>query len=205
MFQCIIIVSPFLLVIFSCMYFSVKFIIQLKQMACFCLVKVLYTSLIDNNLGLAIIIIIQVQIRAILSFQIRTGLFIFGFGPWWHVEREARFLKAYANHTMLTPPQCTAHLVMFKISIHLSRSRSGRLNLTLNGRKTTCLNGRILNWRLFKIFKFSGPSLMSMTSSTLQPHFLSGGLLWQLVIVISFAHERKTAPSDNAPELKRPE
>ena len=30
-----------------------------------------------------------------------------------------------------------------------------------------------------KSFKFSGPSLLGMTSSTLQLHFLSGGLLWQ--------------------------
>ena len=53
----------------------------------------------------------------------------------------------------------------------------------------------------FKILKFSGPSLLDMMSSTLQPHFLSGGLLWQMVIVIFFAHERKTAPNDYAPEL----
>ena len=30
------------------------------------------------------------------------------------------------------------------------------------------------NWLFFKIFKFSGPSLPGMTSSTLQHHFLSG-------------------------------
>ena len=30
-----------------------------------------------------------------------------------------------------------------------------------------------------------------MTSSTLQLHFLSGSLLWQIVIVISFARDRK--------------
>ena len=31
-------------------------------------------------------------------------------------RRVAQFLKAYANHTMLTPPQRAVHLVMFKIS-----------------------------------------------------------------------------------------
>ena len=36
-----------------------------------------------------------------------------------------------------------------------------------------------LNCLFFKILKFSGLSLPGMTSSTLQPHFLSGGLLWQ--------------------------
>ena len=37
---------------------------------------------------------------------------------------------------------------------------------------TTSLNGRIPNWRLFKILKFSGPSLLGMTSSILRSHFL---------------------------------
>ena len=58
---------------------------------------------------------------------------------------ERQFLKVYANHTMLTPPQRAAHLVTFKISIHLCRSRSEKLNCCLG-----------------------------MTSSTLQSHFLSG-------------------------------
>ena len=31
----------------------------------------------------------------------------------------------------------------------------------------------------FKILKLSGPSLLDMMTSTLQPHFLSRGLLWQ--------------------------
>ena len=39
-------------------------------------------------------------------------------------RRETQFLKAYANHTMLTPPQRAVHLVMFKISINLCWSRS---------------------------------------------------------------------------------
>ena len=32
-------------------------------------------------------------------------------------RRETQFLKVYANHTMLTPPQHAVHLVMFKISV----------------------------------------------------------------------------------------
>ena len=38
-------------------------------------------------------------------------------------RRETQFLKVFANHTMLTPPQCMADLVMFKIwktQLHLS-------------------------------------------------------------------------------------
>ena len=41
---------------------------------------------------------------------------------------------------------------------------------------TACLSGRKVNC-LFKILKFSRPLLLGITSSTLQPHFLSGGLL----------------------------
>ena len=39
-----------------------------------------------------------------------------------------------------------------------------------------------------------------MTSYTLQSHFLSGEAM-TMVIVISFARERKTVPNDYAPEL----
>ena len=68
--------------------------------------------------------------RRTLSFQIRTGLFIFGFGPWRHEERERHTQFLNANHTMLTLPQRAAHLVMFKIPIHLCRMRSEKLNRT---------------------------------------------------------------------------
>ena len=54
----------------------------------------------------------------------------------------------------------------------------------------------------FKILRFSGTFLLGMMSSTLQPHFLSGGLLCQMVIVISFSRESETAPNDYAPGLR---
>ena len=50
------------------------------------------------------------------------------------------------------------------------------LQLQLIPTNSNCLNGRIPNYCLFKILKFSGPSILGMTSSTLQLHFLSGGL-----------------------------
>ena len=50
---------------------------------------------------------------------------------------------------------------------------------------TAHLNGRKLN-SSFQNPQISGPSLLGMTSSTLQPYFLSGGLLWQMMIDISF-------------------
>ena len=69
-----------------------------------------------------------------------------------------------------------------------SPSTVGYLTTSFNGQNPTLVfNGRIPNWRLFKILKCS---LLDMMSSTLVPFFLSGVLLWQMVIVISFAHER---------------
>ena len=61
----------------------------------------------------------------------------------------------------------TAHLVMFKISIHLCRLKSEKLKR----------RPQLLKIQLLKILKFSGLSLLGMTSSILPPHFLSGGLL----------------------------
>ena len=54
-------------------------------------------------------------------------------------------------------------------------------NTSMAETQLLCLHGSMStpNWLFFKILKFSGPSLLGMTSSTLQPHFLSGGLLWQ--------------------------
>ena len=43
-------------------------------------------------------------------------------------RRETQFLKAYGDHTMQTLPQRALHLVIFKISIYLCRSRSEKLN-----------------------------------------------------------------------------
>ena len=104
-------------------------------------------------------------------------------------RRETQFLKVFANHTMLTPPQLVAHLVMFKISIHLCRSTHEKRNSRCNGGKFNSMlqwqklsslpPSSNLNWLFFKIAKLSGPSLPGITSSTLQPHFLSRGLLWQ--------------------------
>ena len=47
-----------------------------------------------------------------------------------------------------------------------------------------------VNWIFFKIFQILCPSFLGMTSSTLQPIFFLGFIL-TMVIVISFARERK--------------
>ena len=52
--------------------------------------------------------------------------------------------------------------------LHLSASVTDKPSVCLHDPKSTT------NWLFFKIFKFSRPSLPSMTSFTLQSHFLSG-------------------------------
>ena len=60
-------------------------------------------------------------------------------------RRETQFLKAYANHTMLTPTQRAAHHLMFEISIHLCPSRSEKLNHTFNSRISTTVFSKSSN------------------------------------------------------------
>ena len=119
--------------------------------------------------------------------------------------------------TMLTPPQHTAHLVVVKISVGRdpkiltqwpnpqlldSMAENSILSAPIAENSTVCLHGPIstFNWLFFKNLKFSGPSLPGMTSSTLQPHFLSG--VYYDNGDISFAREHKTVPNDCAPELR---
>ena len=98
-----------------------------------------------------------------------NGLLISDFGSWQHEERDTIL-------PMLTPSQRAAYLVMFKITIHLRRARPEKLNRHRNVRKLNSVPPwSYLNWLFFKILQFSGPSLLGMTSATLQPHFLSGG------------------------------
>ena len=61
---------------------------------------------------------------------------------------ERQFLKAYAKHTMLPPPQCTVHFVVFKISAGRDPKNS-----------TACLNGRKLN------YSFQNPQILRTISS----------------------------------------
>ena len=144
-----------------------------------------------------------------MSFQIRTGLLTSDFGSWRHEEKDIIL-------TMLTPRQCAAHLVVFMISVGRdpkipttsfngqNLTPHGRIsNSRLNGRNSTlCLHGLIstdsfLNLQILRIIS-SGHDIIH----TPDP-FPVGAFIGTMVIVISFAHERKTAPNDYAPELKR--
>ena len=112
--------------------------------------------------------------------QVRTHLLVSDFGSSTRGERHNSY---YANH-----PQVSARLAMSKISVGRDpknpslRFSDPNSTRCLNGRNSTVsLHGPIStpNSLFFKIPKFSGLSLPGMKSSTLQPHFLSGGLLWQ--------------------------
>ena len=100
----------------------------------------------------------------------------------WHEERDIIL-------TMLTPSQRTAHLVLFNISVCRDPKTLTAATMVENSilyapmaeKSNVCLHGPMSTFisLFFKILKFLGPSLPGMTSFTFQPHFLSGGLLWQ--------------------------
>ena len=68
------------------------------------------------------------------------------------------------------PPLRTTHLVVFKISIHLCRSRPKNMIWSDPKNSSERFNSKTQLTRLFQIFKFSGPSLPSVTSTTLSIH-----------------------------------
>ena len=82
---------------------------------------------------------ITIKQMHILADSVDTNRFINFWLRSMATRRERHFLKAYANHIILTPPQHAAHLVMIKISIHLCWSRSENSTAYLNGRKFKCM------------------------------------------------------------------
>ena len=97
--------------------------------------------------------------------------------------REERHNSYCANH-----PQRAAHLVVFEISV----SRDPKILTAAVTVENSILSVPMAETQSsasmiqcqpstdsLKILKFSGPPLPGMTSFTLQPHFLSWGLLWQ--------------------------
>ena len=124
------------------------------------------------------------QMPAGFIVQVRTVLSTSDFGSSTRRERHDSY---YAYHS-IWPHKYAAHPVMFKISVGRDPKNPTTPSMVKSnsqlptGRNSTfCLHGPIstFNSLFFKILKVSGPSLLSMTSSTLQPLFLSGGLIWQ--------------------------
>ena len=153
--------------------------------------------------------------------QVKTGelcrLGANGYNNFWvqfiDTNRETQFLKVFHNHTMQTPPptfdtsrgaqdlNSSLPVEIRKTQLFDSIAESPTL-ASMAENSTVCLHGPMstFNWLFFKILKFSGSSIPGMTSSTHQAHFCLGFIM-RMVIVISFAHERKTVPDDYAPEL----
>ena len=95
--------------------------------------------------------------------QVRMVLLSSDFGSLTQGERHNSY---YANH-----PQCAAHLVVFKISVGWDPKILTAIATVPQWQRTQ------LSASLFKILKFSGPSLRSMTSSTLGD-FNSHNIIW---------------------------
>ena len=142
---------------------------------------------LNNNSTYTYSYTVKYKYRWTLSFHVRMVLLTSDFGSWQHKERDTIL-------TILTPSQYLAHLVMSKISAGRDLQNSNYIFNSPNS--TVCLHGPIstLNWLFFKILKFSGPSLPGMTSSTLLPHFLSGGLWWQWWLSYPFRVSVKLHP-----------
>ena len=126
-----------------------------------------------------------------------TNTFI-NFWLWYMVTCGKRHNSYYAD----PPPPRTAHLVMFKISIHLHRSGPEKLNPRRNGRKLNSLP----SWSNLNCLFFKNPQILRTISSGYEvihipAPFPVWGFIMSMVIVISFAHECKTASNDYAPEL----
>ena len=143
------------------------------------------------------------------SFVSGTNTFInFWLLVYGDTRRETQFLKVFSTHTLLTilsdhPP----HGASRHVKISDSRDPKNPTTCSMVENSTLCLYAR--NSTLYcygpistdSFLKFSGQSLPGMTTSTLQPPFLVWGFIMTMVIVISFAHEHKTATNNYAPEL----
>ena len=134
---------------------------------------------------------IQMQYKYGRLCHFRYERFISFWLRFFDMMRETQFLKVFRNHTMLTPPLKfgTSRGVLRSQFISAGRDRK---NITLripNYRlsalmaetqlSASMVQCQLPNCLFFKIIKFSGTSLPGMTSSSLQPHFLSQGSLWQ--------------------------
>ena len=111
---------------------------------------------------ISITVVIQIQADFVIS---DTN----GFINFWLQFLPTQFLKAYANHTMLTPPPtcCTSCGVR-------SQFISASWNLKIWSNLIRSKKTQLLPSTVFSKSSFSGPSLLGMTSSTLQPHFFLG-------------------------------
>ena len=110
--------------------------------------------------------------------------------PWSELNSMAENSIVCLHGPILNPQHhCQTQLlyIMVGSQLQLSGIEADNPTFCLHGPKSTP------NWLFFKILKFSGPSLLGMTSFTLQPIFYLGFIM-TVVIVISLARERKLYP-----------
>ena len=150
--------------------------------------------------------------RRTLSFPIRTGLLISVFVA--GDSRRETVLKSlrkpnYADSTRTRGASCDVLDLYSSLSVEI---RKYDLIWSDQIRKTQPLRSTVEN-QLFvstaesqllfsKSTNSQQHSLLGMTSSILHPHFQSVFFSQQMVIVISFKHERKTVTNDYAPGLR---
>ena len=101
-----------------------------------------------------------------LSFQTRTGLLISDFGPWRHEEGntilKSLCLPYYADPTPTRGTSCDVQDLNSSLPVEIRKTQP---------HASTAENP------IDAFLKSSGPSFLGRTSSTLQPHFLSGGFI----------------------------
>ena len=141
--------------------------------------------------------------RRTLLFRYKMLLLTSDFGSSTWRDRHNSY---YANH-----PQCVAHLVVFKISV--GRDPKILTTTATVENSTLCLWGRELNYLppwsnvnlQLTLFSKSSNSQDYLFQAWCHPHsspISCLGFDMTMVIVISFARERKTVPNDCAPELR---
>ena len=96
-------------------------------------------------------------------------------------------------------PQCPPHLLVFKISFYLNWSRSKNLIWSDQIWKTQSLLPTVENSQNPQILRTisSGHNIIHTPA-----YFLSRGLLWHIIIAVSFPFGRKTTASYYAPGLR---
>ena len=151
---------------------------------------------------------IQMQIQADSVVQVRTVLLTSDFGSSTQGERHNSY---YADHT-IWPHKCTAHPMMFKISVGRDPKNPTTSSMvkiqfsTSNSMAGTQLPACMVQCQ---------PSTDSFSkTSNSQDHLCRAwrhqhsspisclGFIMTIVVVISFAWERKTVSNDCAPELR---
>ena len=144
---------------------------------------------------------------------IQTSLFFSTFSARWHEKRDTTHKSLCQPHNadIHTHTHVRAtHFVVSKISTYLCRSRH-KLIYFDQIRKTQLRTLKVeTQLPVFskssnsqdRIFMVRLQSPIQFTLTTIQPNFLSGCLLWQMIIVISFPNLCKSASSDYTPEVR---